>query len=244
MTGDQFFSIVDQVWPRQSEPHLVLAGSDGESRESIQLIPRSLVGPHRTVVRRWKTIARQALENNNDWGGALNGEEFVPLQSTSGLLLTEPDRFPMHEQNVLLYAVPDSIAEVCNQDNFDLQYQAHKHLFMSGLDHFWFCLAHVSTPRWVIDGRTYQKEQAQIVAAAVPKLLRWWPDFLRLATRFDDTWPAWFHSIGTISHGLKIDSEELHRMLRGAGTDGQRVAAHRFATLALTSLATVPSPTG
>jgi hypothetical protein len=103
-------------------------------------------------------------------------------------------------------------------------------LVVKALDNFWFCLASLGHPPFLISTPTSDSDKSRLARVALPKLLLWWDVFCDIGDRFHSQlegpliWTYWggkalslCRSLGMRDHDLglicKLDSRAAGRRM-------------------------------
>ena len=194
------------------------AGRSPPAAAGNRLVPAMLWGRHRDVVARCRPFVRRAVKAGS-WEAAAAGAELVSLDERPGVLIWKGPSPLVGGDSMLLYPVLDLLVDACREPDQLRWYRKQRRMILGGLDRFWFCLGTLADTEWLIVCDESDDQKPAVAAAALPKLMRWWPDFCDLAPRFEWSvdlpvgWPLWGRKILSMCRSLGVPMVELEKTL-------------------------------
>jgi hypothetical protein len=189
-----------------------------------QQIPTLLVGTLRDVDLRMRSLVKRALKSGS-WEEALLDAEFVPVAKAPGYLLIGPPGPYFTGDHVHLYLIQDLLMSACRYADRNQWYATQRKMTLDGLNHFWFCLTSMAGVELIHMFHT-AVDTSGFAQEALSKILRWWPIFCDLGSRFsfglNDNggsysigWPHWGNAVyqRCLQMGVPKDEAETMRMM-------------------------------
>jgi hypothetical protein len=161
------------------------------NRDSKLIIPTFLCGSYPQVKGKFRTVWKRAVKLGSV-KDALAKSEWIHIDDAPGELLCDRP-FGLQMDHVHLSVIADEHTDLDNLPDRDAWRNSLKRLIWPALDEFWFCLAmaahSISLPLTPIGGGhplelSIHDELVENARYMLSRILRWWPDFERLQTRF------------------------------------------------------------